>query len=82
MVNVLVLWNSYYYYMDAAINQLLSEDWQIKDEDKARLSPLSHSHFNMLGRYQFNLPEELKDGAMRPLRDAEARDELADLDYW
>ena len=80
VVNVLVLWNSYY--MDAAINQLLSEGWQIKDEDKARLSPLPHSHFNMLGRYQFNLPEELKDGAMRPLRDAEARDELADLDYW
>ena len=80
VVNVLVLWNSYY--MDAAINQLLSEDWQIKDEDKARLSPLPHSHFNMLGRYQFNLPEELKDGAMRPLRDVEVRDELADLDYW
>ncbi len=36
----------------------------------------------MLGRYQFNLPEELKDGAMRPLRDVEVRDELADLDYW
>ena len=80
VVNVLVLWNSYY--MDAAINQLLSEGWEIKDEDKARLSPLSHSHFNMLGRYQFNLPEELKDGALRPLRDVEAQDELADWDFW
>ena len=80
VVNVLVLWNTYY--MDAAINQLLSEGWEIKEEDKARLSPLPHSHINMLGRYQFNLPEELKDGAMRPLRDVETRDELADLDYW
>ena len=80
VVNVLVLWNTYY--MDAAINQLISEGWDVKEEDKARLSPLPHSHINMLGRYQFNLPEELKDGALRPLRDAEARDELADLDYW
>jgi TnpA family transposase len=80
MVNVLVLWNTYY--MDAAINQLLKEVWDIKNEDKARLSPLSHAHINMLGRYQFNLPEELKDGALRPLRDVEASDELADLELW
>ena len=80
VVNVLVLWNTYY--MDAAINKLISEGWKIKEEDKARLSPLPHSHINMLGRYQFNLPEELKDGALRPLRDAEAINELTDLDLW
>ncbi len=80
IVNVLVLWNTYY--MDAAINKLISEGWDIKEEDKARLSPLPYSHINMLGRYQFNLPEELKDGALRPLRDVEAIDELADLDLW
>ena len=78
VTNVLVLWNTYY--IDAAINQLQKEDWDIKEEDKARLSPLSHSHINMLGRYQFNLPEELKDGALRPLRNVNAIDELADLD--
>ena len=49
VTNVLVLWNTYY--MDAAINQLQKEGWDIKEEDKARLSPLPHSHFNMLGRY-------------------------------
>ena len=80
VTNVLVLWNTYY--MNAAINQLQKEGWVIKEEDKARLSPLPHAHFNMLGRYQFNLPEELKDGALRPLRDVEAKDELADLDFW
>ena len=68
--------------MDAAINQLVSEGWKIQEEDKARLSPLPHSHINMLGRYQFNLPEELKDGALRPLGDVESIDELADLDFW
>ena len=80
VTNVLVLWNTYY--MDAAINQLQKEGWEIKEEDKARLSPLSYSHINMLGRYQFNLPEELKDGALRPLRDIETVDELGDLDLW
>lgn len=53
--------------MDTAIVRLQKEGWKIKEEDKARLSPLSHSHINMLGRYQFNLPEELKGGALRPL---------------
>jgi hypothetical protein len=80
VINVLVLWNTYY--MDAALNQLLCEGWEIADEDKARLSPLSHSHFNMLGRYQFSLPDDLKDGGMRPLRDTELRDDLADLELW
>ena len=78
VVNVLVLWNTYY--MDAAINQLHSSGWKIFDEDLARLSPLAYGHINMLGRYQFHLPDELKDGAMRPLRDTEHGDELADLE--
>ena len=68
--------------MNAAINRLQKEGWEIKEEDKARLSPLSHSHINMLGRYQFNLPEELKDGALPPLRDLDALDELGNLDFW
>ena len=80
MVNVLVLWNTYY--MDAGLNHLRSEGWEIKDEDLARLSPLAYSQINMLGRYQFHLAEELKDGGMRPLRNDESRDELADLELW
>jgi len=68
--------------MNAAIARLQKEGWDIKEEDKARLSPLSSSHINMLGRYQFNLPEELKDGALRPLRDVDSLDELGDLDLW
>ncbi len=80
VVNVLVLWNTYY--MDTGLNQLRSLGWEIKDEDLARLSPLAYSHINMLGRYQFHLPEELKDGRMRPLRNDESRDELEDLELW
>lgn len=76
VVNVLVLWNTYY--MDAALNQLRSEGLKIKEEDLARLSPFAHSHINMLGRYQFKLPEELKDGTMRPLRSSKQTSELSE----
>lgn len=34
----------------------------------ARLSPLTHEHINMLGRYAFILPEPVARGELRPLR--------------
>ena len=66
VVNLLVLWNTYY--MDAALDYLRAKGETVKEEDIARLSPLGHEHINMLGRYHFHLPESLKNGAMRPLR--------------
>lgn len=66
VVNALVLWNTFY--MDAALTSLQQQQ-SVNEEDIARLSPLGHSHINMLGRYQFTLPEPLMQGEMRPLRD-------------
>ncbi|MGH8845791.1 MAG: hypothetical protein ACREXQ_00895 [Polaromonas sp.] len=48
----------------------------IRDEDVARLSPLLHDHINMLGRYSFNVPEEVRRGELRALRDP--NEDLAD----
>ncbi len=53
VVNALVLWNTFY--MDAALTSLQQQQ-SVNEEDIARLSPLGHSHINMLGRYQFTLP--------------------------
>ena len=53
IVNVIVLWNTIY--MDAALQQLRSEGFEVRDEDVARLSPLGHEQINMLGRYGFSL---------------------------
>lgn len=39
----------------------------INPEDIARLSPLGYRHFNMLGRYHFELAENLQKGGFRPL---------------
>ena len=73
VVNALILWTTRY--MDAALNQLRATGAEVRKEDLARLSPLSHKHFNMLARYHFAVPEEILRGALRPLRVPEAADE-------
>jgi len=67
VVNVLVLWNTYY--MDAAVSKLLATDTELKLEDLARLSPLGYKHINMLGRYSFTLSESVQRGELRSLRE-------------
>ena len=69
VLNVLVHWNTIY--IDAALDQLKSDGFQVSDEDEIRLSPFAKSHFNMLGRYSFSMPDEVKMGKLRPLRDPE-----------
>ncbi|AFZ00606.1 Tn3 family transposase [Calothrix sp. PCC 6303] len=75
VVNALVLWNTYY--MDAALTSIGLQQ-SINQEDIARLSPLGHSHVNMLGRYQFSLPLAVMQGEMRPLRDPNDPNEQED----
>ena len=67
VVNVIVLWNTIY--MDAALNQLRAEGFDVRAEDVARLSPLGFDHINMLGLYAFILPDQIARGELRPLRD-------------
>ena len=57
--------------MDAAINQLRQECFPVYDEDVARLSAYGYGHINMLGRYSFSMPDEVKRGELRPLRKKE-----------
>ncbi len=66
VVNAIILWNTIY--IDAALDQLRAEGFDVRDEDVARLSPLAHEHINMLGRYAFTLPELVARGELRPLR--------------
>jgi TnpA family transposase len=70
VVNIVVLWNTIY--MDAALNQLRAEGFDVRPEDIARLSPLGFKHINMLGRYAFTLPDTVARGELRPLRDPNA----------
>jgi len=72
VVHLVVLWNTIY--MDAAIDQLVAEGYEVRPEDVARLSPLGFRHVNMLGRYAFTLPEFVARGELRPLSDPNATD--------
>jgi hypothetical protein len=74
VLNAIVLWNTRY--MDAALTRLRDEGVEILDEDMERLSPLVHSHINLLGRYHFALPEAVLRGELRPLRDPNDPDEI------
>lgn len=67
VVNVLVLWNTVY--MQAILDQLRAEGYEVNPDDVARLSPLGFKHFNFLGRYSFNLAESVANSQLRPLRD-------------
>ena len=72
VLNALVLFNTRY--TDAAVTQLRSDGFEVRDEDLARLSPFVRHHINVLGRYSFQLPD--LPGGLRPLRDKTAVDEL------
>ena len=68
VLNMIVLWNISF--MEAALNQLRADGFEVRDEDVARLSPLLHEHINMLGRYSFSVPDAVAKGELRPLRNS------------
>lgn len=67
VVNMIVLWNTIY--MDAALSEIRKEGQiAVLEEDVARLSPFGSEHINLLGRYNFAIPEAVTRGQLRPLR--------------
>ena len=66
VTNAVVLWNTLY--IEAALEQLRSDGYEVRPEDVARLSPLPNHHVNVLGRYSFALAAQVANGGMRPLR--------------
>ena len=66
VVNAIILWNTLY--INAALEQLATEGYQLNPDDVARLSPLVFDHINLLGRYAFAVPEAVSRGELRPLR--------------
>jgi TnpA family transposase len=66
VTNAVILWNTLY--IEAALEQLRSEGYEVRPEDVARLSPLPNHHVNVLGRYSFSLSPQVANGGMRPLR--------------
>ncbi|WP_329094014.1 Tn3 family transposase [Streptosporangium sp. NBC_01469] len=68
-----LLWTTVY--LDAAVHQLKAQDYPVREEDMARLSPFVHySHLGVHGTYTFALPD-LASGAVRDLRDPDAAED-------
>ncbi len=65
VVNAIVVWNTRY--TESALQVLRNRGHVLDDDDIARLSPLGHEHINIVGRYSFILPEEIRDGRLRTL---------------
>ncbi|TVL87776.1 transposase [Streptomyces sp. SAJ15] len=59
--------------MGAAVTQLRVNDFDVRDQDVARLSPFVRHHVNMLGRYWFQLPD--LPGGLRLLRAPDTADD-------
>lgn len=74
VLNAAVLWTARY--LDAAVEQLRAlpaevGEFDVLNEDVARLSPLRHANLNVLGRYSLRATNPAG-GGLRPLRDPNA----------
>jgi TnpA family transposase len=75
VLNCVVLWTTVY--LDAAVRQLKAQDYPVREEDMARLSPFVSRHLGVHGAYSFLLPD-LAPGAIRDLRDPDAPEDDED----
>ena len=55
--------------MEAILNHLRQTDFEVREEDVERLSPLVSHHINFVGQYPFSLPEVVRRGELRPFYD-------------
>jgi hypothetical protein len=53
--------------MQASLDQLRQQSFEIREEDETRLSPLAYGHVNVLRHYSFTLAENVMKGELRPL---------------
>ncbi|HEU5376147.1 MAG TPA: Tn3 family transposase [Ktedonobacteraceae bacterium] len=66
VTNAIVLWNTVY--MQAIVEQLRTEGYQIDDNDLRHLGPARFEHINPYGQYTFHVRQELERKGLRPLR--------------
>ena len=65
-LNAVVHWNAIY--MQEATRKVRLDGVDVSNDDIAHLSPLTWRHLNVLGRYDFSLPDTVVIGGLRPLR--------------
>jgi len=66
LTNAVMVWNTRY--MEAVIQNLEQENYQINEDDLKHISPSRFEHINKYGRYNFNIEQEMARDTLRPLR--------------
>jgi Tn3 transposase DDE domain len=61
VVNCIALYDTIY--TQRAVDHLHATGHAVRDEDIERLSPLTHEHITLTGRYRIALPDPLRDRA-------------------
>jgi Tn3 transposase DDE domain len=54
--------------MQAVLEELKNEGYEINEDDFKNLSPARSDHINMYGKYYFNIEEGLKRKGLRELK--------------
>jgi hypothetical protein len=68
ITNAVVIWNTVY--MQAVLDQLRAENYSVREDDLAHLSPARFEHLNPYGKYDFPLDKAAERQGLRPLRAA------------
>ncbi len=66
VTNAVIIWNTLY--MQVALDALQKAGYDVDPNDKKRLYPLGHGYINIVGKYSFNVPEEVLKGNLRHLQ--------------
>jgi TnpA family transposase len=66
LTNAVIVWNTRY--MQAVIEQLRIEGYQMRESDLNHISPCRFRHINKYGKYNFNVEEVMSRKELRPLQ--------------
>jgi len=66
LTNAVIVWNTCY--MQAVIEQLRLEGYQVRESDLNHISPCRFRHINKYGKYNFNVEEVMSRKELRPLQ--------------
>ena len=62
--NAVIVWNTVY--MQVAIDELMQRGETVHETDFVRLSPARSKHINRLGKFRFDVGDDLAQSGLRP----------------
>lgn len=66
VTNAVIVWNTRY--IQAMVEQLKAEGYEVLDSDLVHISPCRFDHINKYGKYEFNVEKELGREELRSIQ--------------